>query len=545
MKLHQAVAIVLVLAAALALRLVVVAAIPNFFGSGDPSVYYAAARGCIRDGVPRIDFVWHFLTLPPRFSHLEDYCEPGFAYLLAVPTLLLGGGVVAAKMLSVIGGTVAAWLACRLARRAGGGVGALAAAIVAFEPWSIYYGGLIMKEATVSVVTLLVFIATRDLLASAHSTRAAAFRLGLLTVAAALVQYELLPILPTAAGAALWIHRRRLVGPYLAGTAAAALVLLAVTWWLIGVPISAKLYAFMGRQLWDPLPAAVRLDPAALALRFIPLQSALAGLLGWYPVLLALALLGARSPRVPATDATLLATFGLSYLYFHAVPGDVWPRDIIPATAVFAAYAALGIGSTDGWMTRAWSPAVTGALLGFALVAPRAYALAEWLLPGVPPHAGAAVITTGAIALPLIALLAVRARLPLARLRPVMPPLLVLALALNFHASLPWSTIAGNPQMPGYESVRAQRERVCRRIRDVIQGEPLMATAPGEVSLYTGAPSVVLPSTTEGILAIQARYRTPYLLVRSGVLGPGIVDRLPVDRVLAIEDYTLYRFVEN
>ncbi len=537
--------LLLVLLAALALRLGVVAAIPNFFASADPSYYYAAARGCLRHGVPRIDFIWHFATSPPEIAHLEDYCEPAFAYLLAVPMALLGGGVVAAKMLSVACGTLAAFLAYLFGRRFGHAAAILAAAAVAFEPWSIYYGGLIMKEAAVSVVVLLFFAAARRLLALEQATRRLAIGFGLLTVATSLVQYELLPILATATTVALWIHQRRLLWPYLAGTTAAGLVLLAITWGGMGVPISAKLYFFTGRDFWDALPAATSPDPAGLASRFLPAKIALSGIMGWYPVLLVLALLGSRDARVPRTESTLLAAFGLSYLYFHAVPGDLWPRFLIPATAVFATYAALGIAAPQGWLMRAWSPAVTGALLAFALVAPRAYALAAHFVPGATAalHWGAAAIIAGAVGLPFVALHAVRDRLPLAHMRPFLPPLLALALALNYHASLPWPAIYGNPQMPGYELVRAQRERVCRRIQGILAGAPVMATAPGEVSLYAGAPSVLLTDNPAAILAIQARYQISYLLARNGILRPGVLEQVPVESLLKIEDYTLYRFI--
>jgi len=545
MERSHAVMMLLIMIAALALRLGVVAAIPSFFGSGDPSVYYGAARGCLRYGVPQVDFIWQFATSPPAIAHLEDYIEPAFAYLLALPMVVMGGGIVAAKLLSVICGTLAVLLVYLLSRRFGDPVAILAAALVAFEPWSIYYSGLIMKEAAVSVIVLLFFAAACRLLAAAHNRRSVGFRFGLLTVAAGCFQYELLPILASATAGALWIHQRRLVWPYVAGTAAAGLVLLAITWGLMGVPISAKLYYFTGRDFWDPLPTATSPDWARLVLKFLPVKFAVSGLAGWYPVLLVLALLGTRNARVHRAESTLLAAFGLSYLYFHAVPGNLWPRFLIPATAVFASYAALGIAAIHGWLTRAWSPAVAGALLAFALVAPRAYTLAARLVPGATAasHWAAAAIVVAGVALPAVALYAARNRVAVARVRPLLPALLVIAVALNYHASLSWPAIYGNPQMPGYERIRAQRERVCRQVRGIIAGEPVMATAPGEVSLYAGAPSVLLPDSPLGIRAVQARYRTPYLLARAGVLRPGVIEHVPVEPVLEVEDYTLYQFI--
>jgi hypothetical protein len=144
---------------------------------------------------------------------------------------------------------------------------------------------------------------------------------------------------------------------------------------------------------------------------------------------------------------------------------------------------------------------------------------------------------------PLVALVALRDRPPLARLRPLLPGVLALALALNYHASLPWPAIYRNPQMPGYERIRAGRERASRAIGGILAGAPVMATAPGEVSLYAGAPSVLLPDSPAGIRLIQARYRVPYLLVRRGVLKPGVLETLPLRAVLTVEDYTLFRFV--
>ncbi|HKQ59042.1 MAG TPA: hypothetical protein VJY35_14360, partial [Candidatus Eisenbacteria bacterium] len=120
---------------------------------------------------------------------------------------------------------------------------------------------------------------------------------------------------------------------------------------------------------------------------------------------------------------------------------------------------------------------------------------------------------------------------------------LTVAVALNYHASLPWPAIYQNFQMPGYEQVRARRERVCHRIRSLLGAGPLMASHPGEVNLYTGVTTVLLPSTADAVRLIRARYHVPWLLVAEGALAPGVVEALPVESVLSVEGYTLYRFV--
>src|SRR5262245_28300582 len=98
----DALAGVLLLAAGL--RVAAFLTLPGFFGPGDPAIYFAMARGCAREGAPWIGFVWHFLTWPDAIRHIEDYYEPGFAYLLAPPLLIGGGSVTAARCLSLLCG---------------------------------------------------------------------------------------------------------------------------------------------------------------------------------------------------------------------------------------------------------------------------------------------------------------------------------------------------------------------------------------------------------------------------------------------------------
>jgi hypothetical protein len=339
---------------------------------------------------------------------------------------------------------------------------------------------------------VLFLAALRRQLAAVRPTPRSAAARGARTVAAATVQYELLPILATATTVTLALDRRRQVWPYVAGVTVTGLALLAITLSVMGVPFSAKLYDVMGRNAWDPLGAAGPLDPGRRAIHLLPASQALAGIVGWYPVLLVLAVLGVRDARVPRSEATLFAAFAVAFFYFHALAGDVWPRDLIPATAVFAPYAALGIAAGRGWLTRRWAPAVTTAILAFAVVGPHAYALAARLTPAIG-GAGlrAAAVVAAAVAVPGLALFAARDRLPRVP-APVLGVVLALALALNYHASLPWPAIYRNFQMSGYEATRARRERVC--------------------------------------------------LVAEGTLAPGTLEALPVQPIVAVEGYTLFRF---
>ena len=61
--LHWALLAILLLASA-ALRESVVQAIPDFFGAGDPAIYYGMGRSVLREGIPRQDFIHHYLSRP-------------------------------------------------------------------------------------------------------------------------------------------------------------------------------------------------------------------------------------------------------------------------------------------------------------------------------------------------------------------------------------------------------------------------------------------------------------------------------------------------
>ena len=115
-------ALLAVLALAIPPRIAAFRALPDWFGPGDPATYHAMAAGCLRDGAPRIDFVWHFLTRPPSISHVEDYYEPAFAWLLAIPVALTGGSPGAGKWLALACGLLAVGLVAWRAGRHGAGI---------------------------------------------------------------------------------------------------------------------------------------------------------------------------------------------------------------------------------------------------------------------------------------------------------------------------------------------------------------------------------------------------------------------------------------
>lgn len=534
------------LVAGTALRVGVIPSIPHFFGPGDPGIYYQVARGCLRHGVPQVDFLHHFLSRPPAITHLEDYYEPAFGYLLALPMALGGERPAVATLVPLLFGLLTVLLVGWLARRHGPGVAVTAAAIVAFEPWSIYYSGVLMKETVVAVAALLFLEALRRVLVGTGPAVRAGALLAPAWLGAGLVQYELLPILGLTALVALAAHRRAALPAFLATAAVLVLVLLALTWRTLGVPISAKYLFFLGRDMSTPEPAA-RIATAADALRrWLPATYfTWAMLMGGYPILLVLAGLGLGGPAARA-ERTLLVTFTLAFLYLHAVPGDLWGRDFIPLTAVLAIPAARALHAVSGWRARSWAPALTGGLLGFLFLAPPLIQLAR---ARVPALAGAgfwpailAGLGVGAAVAGLLWL--ARPWLSARRLRFSLPVALAAGLALSFWTHLPWPAIYRNAQFPDYESIRARRERVCAWVKDSFPAAPIMAREPGEVALYSGFPAVPMPQDAPAgpIVRHAARYGARYLLVEPGAVADSVVRVLPVDELGEREDVRLYRF---
>lgn len=474
---------ILLLIVAAVLRVQVIRAIPDFFGPGDPAIYFQMARGTLHHGWPRMEFIHHFLARPPGIVHAEDYYEPAFGYLVA-PALLVGGEKpAAAAAVSLVFGLLAVFLVSRLARRHGPDVALIAAAIVAFEPWSIYYSGLLMKEATVTVVVLAFLELLRRGAGGSDPPGRAGLVLGAATVAAGLLQYELIPIAGLAGIVVLAVNRRAALPGYLLGAGLCLAALTALTWVLIGVPISAK-YAFaLGQSLGDPdRLAPVRDFGQSLRALFPFRYIGWAIVSAWYPPLILLAALGAAAASVSRVERTILLAFGAAFLCLHAIPQDLWCRDFIPMTAVLATPAALAFSRAAPWRARTWS-------------APVAWAMA-------------------------------------------------LGLAVNFWLLLPYPAIYLDAPYPNYEIERAHRQRVGDWLRRSVPPGPVLAEVPAEIALYSGFPAVALPTLArQGTLErLAARYRVRYLLVEPGALPDGMLRTLHLRAVGECEGSRLFSF---
>ena len=541
---HAALLAILLLAAA-GLRESVVQAIPSFFGDGDPAIYFGMGRGVLREGVPRQDFIHHYLTRPRAIAHVEDYYEPAFAYPIALAMALGGGTPAAGAQSSVFFGVLAVALVWALARREGPRVALVAAAMVAFEPWSIYYGGVLMKEALVNVLALgFLWLARREIEREPRAWKAG-LRLALATVACGLFQYELIPMLGVTVAATLAVHRRGALAAYALGAAALVGALAFVTWVTLGVPVSAKFLYFLGRLPGDPEPVAVVHGLNRSLRSLLPLE--LIGrsvLLSWHPLLLLLGIAGLFTPGTKPPERTLTIAFVAAHLYLHAIPVDLWHRDFIVLTFVLARPAARVIGGGFLRERRALA-AGAWALMFFlwvapALVSPLAARVASspW---GLWPRVAAGLAMT----LPVLGL-----GLALARTRAggwltrATPALLCASLAAGAWAQLPYPAIWANAQSPDFEIVRARRERVSHWMRDMVDRGPVLALHPEEVAYYSGFPAVVMPDAFHpgSVERLAARYGLRYLLVEPGAMPDSVVRSLPLQIMGEREGCRLYTF---
>ncbi len=523
------------------LRVTVARSVPGIFGPGDPAIYFAMARGCVQEGVPRIGFVWHFLTWPAGVIHVEDYYEPAFAYLLALPMLLTGAREASAQAVSVVAGVSTVLLVFLLARRFSIPAALTAAALVAVEPWSVYYGGLIMKEATVAALVLLFLL----VLLRGVEARASTGRQGLLlaaaTLGAALFQYELLPILAGTSMIVLAVHRRAAIPAYVVGIGLGAGALMVLGERLLGVPISAKTWYFLGRDLWTPDGFG-----AFTSRPFLPLPIAPARLVGsWYPILIILAAVGALQSAARRLEVTAVTAYGACFLYFHGVAQDLWPRDFVTLTPVAAPLAGLALTGTRSWRARPWAPSVLAATVTLAAIAPhasRAFRDIPWDAPAArlwPPLLGITLVIAGA----WLAGRLLRRWRPPQRLATALPTVLVLALLVEFSASLaPWEIYRNGP-FRGYETARAERERVGRRLGRLISGATVMSSAPWEIQLYSGLNSVLLPvaPTPQNILRVRSHYGVDYLLILVDELPATLLGAVGAREAARLEGYRLYR----
>jgi hypothetical protein len=532
-----------VLLVAALLRAQVVRSIPEFFGPGDPAIYFGMARGVLHHGVARVDFIHHFLSRPRTIAHVEDYYEPAYAYLPALAMLLGGERHSAALWSSFALGVIGVWLVWKLARRDGAWPALLAGAIVAFEPWSIYYSGVLMKEAAVSVVVLAFLECLRRGVTSGRASVQTGFALGLATIAAGLFQYELIPILGITSIVTLARHRPASLIAYLASSGTALAALAGVTWLESGVLISAK-YAFvLGHVPGDPDQVASAAAAGGRTLWPFPYLGR-SVLTMWYPTLLLLAVLGAFSPRTDRVERTLLLTFLASHLYLHAIPQDLWSRDFIVLTAVLARPAALALWAPREWWLAGGRTAPLWALLFFLWAAG---AIGRWVIPalahgatwGFWAHVGLYVVLSIPAFLAAWGVARSRFAPAWARLTPIV---VGLALAADFEVSLPYQRIFVNAEFPTNEIERARRERVCHWMAGVVPRAPVIARNPEEVEWYSGFPAVQVPEVFHpgGVGRLVARYGIRYLLDERGSIPDSVIASLPVQKIGEREGCRLY-----
>ena len=540
------------------LRVLLLVTLPRFFGPHDPATYFAMANGVLKHGVPRIDFVWNYSTLPAAISHIESYHEFAYAYLLAGAMAVFGSHAVVGCVLSLVSGVTAPLLTFFFARRFGPRVAIVAAGIVALEPWSIYYSGVLMKETFISVVALLAMEGLRRLMISGARPVSVGLTAAAIVLGASLFQYEMLPILALATALSLALLRRDALPAYLLATGVVAGAATLLTLATLGVPISGKFAFFMGHRLWttEAHGHSSYASPLGFA-RFLPLPYVLVALLiKWYVPILVLAWLGSRARQVHRADLVLPVSFTACYLYFHGVPHDLWERDFIPLLPILAPLAALGVCRAWLWTIplgsrwRGWEHVARGAfatgMIGGALAGVMlTYTLhvkgvfpARWL-----PWTSLTI--TFGVAVVIIAVLRRMSFLFRLRIvRRVIPVVGIGVILAAYSQSLPWAWIYANPQFPVYEHERALREDGCALLRDIEVGAPVMADLPAEIQMYSGHPAVLMPITHDipTILALRERYGVRYLLAAANELSPSVPVRLSLRPVSTRSGYVLYAF---
>jgi len=538
-----AIAAVLILGLGAWLRWQTLSSIPSFLGPGDPAIYFGMARGVLREGAPVQDFLHHYLTRPHEIRHLEDYYEPAFGYLLAAAMALFGRTPQAAAGLSFVAGTLVMLFAGLLARRRGMAAVTAAMAVVALEPWSIYYSGVLMKEAVIACATLAALWGTARLVRGGGSTARVGVLAAGIAFAAGLLQYESLPILLAASGAMLLLHRRPALAPFALASLLLVGALAAVTWRLLGVPISAKLLFIAGVNPGDPEGHAI----AALhRSTLLPLgYIAQAVFTNWYPLLLILGLRGLALAGAPAVERPWVLAYLVLHVWLHGIPIDLWSRDFIVLTALLAAPAGEALVSWRSWATRPGAGALAWGANAYVWLTPLALSLLAAHVPGferVPAWARFAGM------LPPAALVGWGARRLLAggRATPVAAVtslLFAASLVGQYWLALPYPTIRLNPQFPDYEIERARRQRASEWMRAQVPRGNVLAEHAEEVAYYSGFPAADITDDfrPDSFAALMRRYPFEYLLAPA-VLVP---DRLPAPFSLELvgthEGYRLYR----
>jgi hypothetical protein len=550
--------IVGVLGVGAVLRILLLAALPRFFIPGDPATYFAMAQGVLRSGVPRVDFVWNYSSLPAAISHVESYYEFAYAYLIAGAMAVFGSKPVVACAVSLVFGILAPISVFLTLRRFGTRVAGVAATLVALEPWSIYYSGVLMKEALVSVIVVVSIEGLRRILLAGRTPWRTGLSAAAIVLAASAFEYDILPIIAVATAIALFAVRRDALVPYLAVTAAVIGVALVASLASLGVPISGKAMIFMGHRLWTTEAHTHSTYASSVGLpRFLPLVYILGSLLNkWYVAIVVLAWIGSRWRELSRADVVLRWAFAACYLYFHGVPHHLWERDFIALLPVLAPLAAIAICRREPWaepLTRWSAPflamprgVLAAALIAGALVGVTgAYAFhvagvfpARWMPWTV---IGGTVVVA---AMFVVLLRPLGFLFQVAAMRWALPVMSLGVVLAAYSQSLPWPWIYGNPQFPNYELQRAAREHGCELLLGLDARAPVMAGHPSEVQLYSGHPTVLLPVTHDlpTIEALRRRYGVRYLLTTEHELAPPVPEALALRPIARRLGYTLYEF---
>ena len=473
----------------LILRIGVIVAMPDFYGPGDPSLYYSMATSIVEGHGVEVGFLRHYWTWPEAVVHQEDFYEPLYAALLACFLIVIGKNVISVKLIALIVGTISIPLTGLVARRLSNWkAGLWAAAMVSLHPYSIYYSGLIMKEILVGFLLLLlwdwasrVFEEDQVRVLKALGVGAAAGLIGVL-------QYESMPILVVGLFGVLLIYRRKESLPVLGGMLLLWLPLLVVTWLTLKVPISAKFSYFLG--LDENLPEKAKGFTVMTLFRLIPPYHTPADIAKNLEVSFIL-LAGWQFWRTRNTIRAKLF-FGLfvAYLYFHSVPDNLWTRDFLTVTPRLAVFSGIAL---DALLIR------------------------------------------------------IAASKPSLTAKRTAPAVLLLLIGV-FHLYTGYGEVYRNPEFPGYEFTRMRRESVCRELAGMPEGVQFMTDEfVEEIWLYTGHPVVRIPDPYEYELMkdIIQRYRISHFLLAAFTPSHDwrpIVRELPVKSVRMIGDLDRGRY---
>ena len=449
----------LMFAAGAILRVFVIYTFPNFYGPGDPAIYFTMGRSILQGNGPEVSFIWHHLTLS-EIVHYEDYYEPVFGLLVAITLFVTGGSVAGAKCLPLLFGLATIPAAAIITRRrAGVTAGLWAAAIVSFQPYLIYHSGLLMKETMVACLFLVLWDVCSRKLENASASKTG-FLIGVLIGVYGLLQYESFPVTFVAVFGFLLLRHVRLVIPAGLGLALIVAPLLALSWHFMGVPISAKFLFFFGHDLNTP-GAASEFGWAKLLKVIPPFGYIVKQLL--LVLEFPLYLFGAwQAWKWRRTDfGLLLILFVVSRIYFHSIPKDLWNRDVMTLVPLLAVPAAGGITVFQRWLVQ---------------------------------------------------------RTKLLPLR--IAAALLIALVGVFHTYVGYDQIYRNHQFPDYKEAQFRRFEACTQIREVRErggipaGVPILADEMvEEIYLFSGHPAVRYPNDIDLVPDLVERYELRFMLL--------------------------------